>query len=155
MQAERRKQRRFKVKDNTFAVINPDPVKMVPIVDIAMGGMGIYVDNEAIWMSDCSKLEIMAADCSFYLDNLPFEIITNSKAFPWDVSNMLDGRRYSLKFGNLRPAQKSRLKYFMRNYTRSGSKLQLLQKISNLLHPTWTNSHSDQSCNLGIRQGLH
>jgi hypothetical protein len=152
MQAERRKQRRFKVKDNTFAVINPDPVKMVPIVDIAMGGMGIYVDNRAKWMSDSSKLEIMAADCSFYLDNLPFELITNFKAFPWDVSNTLDGRRYSLKFGNLRPAQKSRLKYFMRNYTRGRSNL--LQKISNLLHPTWTNSYSDQSCSLGIRQGL-
>jgi c-di-GMP-binding flagellar brake protein YcgR len=153
MQAERRKQRRFKVKENTFAVINPDPVKMVPIVDISMGGLGIYVDNGAKWMNDCSKLEIMAADCSFYLDNLPFESITNSKAFPWDVSNMLDGRRYSLKFGNLRPAQKTRLKYFMRNYTHGSSKL--LQKISNLLHPTWINSYSDQGCTLGIRQGLH
>jgi len=155
MQAERRKQRRFKVKDNAFAVINPDPVKMVPIVDIAMGGLGIYVDSGVKWVNDCSKLEIMVADCSFYLDNLPVEIITNFKAFPWDASNVLDGRRYSLKFGNLRPAQKSRLKHFMRNYTRSSSKLQLMRKISNLLHPTWTNSYPEQSCRLGFRQGLH
>jgi c-di-GMP-binding flagellar brake protein YcgR len=155
MQAERRKHRRFKVKDNAFAVINPDPVKMVPIVDIAMGGLGIYVDTGVKWVNDCSKLEIMAADCSFYLDNLPVEIITNFKAFPWDASNVLDGRRYSLKFGNLRPAQKSRLKHFMRKYTRSSSKLQLMRKISNLLHPTWTNNYSEQSCRLGFRQGLH
>ena len=151
MKAERRKHRRFKVKDNAFAVINPDPVKMVPIVDIAMGGLGIYVDNEAKWMNDCPKLEIMVADCSFYLDNLPFEIIADHKAFPWDTSHMLDGRRYSLKFGNLRPVQKSRLKYFMRNYTRSRSKFKLVRKISNLLHPNWTNNYSEQSCNLGIR----
>lgn len=155
MQAERRKQRRFKVKDNTFAVINPDPVKMVPIVDIAMGGLGIYVDNGAKWMNDCPKLEIMVADCSFYLDNLPFEIIANVKTFPWDASDMPDGRRVSLKFGNLRPVQKSRLKYFMRNYTRNGSKLKLLQRVSNLLHPTWPNSYSEQSCNFRIRQGLY
>ena len=155
MQAERRKHRRFRVKDNAFAVINPDPVKMVPIVDIAMGGLGIYVDNGAKWMNDCPKLEIMVADCSFYLDNLPFEIISNVKTFPWDASDMPDGRRISLKFGNLRPVQKSRLKYFMRNYTRGGSKLQLLQRFSNLLHPTWPNSYSEQSCNFRIRQGLH
>ena len=53
MQVERRKQRRFKVKDNTFAVINPDPVKMVPIVDIAMGGMVIFFDNGAKCMNVC------------------------------------------------------------------------------------------------------
>ena len=155
MQAERRKHRRFKVRDNAFAVVNPNPVKMVPIVDIAIGGLGIYVDSGANWMIDCTKLEIMVADCSFYLDNLPFEVITNVKAFPWDASNILNGRRYSLKFGNLRPAQKSRLKYFMRNYTRGSSKWQLMRKISNLLHPTWTNSYSEQSCRLGFRQGLH
>ena len=155
MHAERRKHRRFKVKDNAFAVISPDPVKMVPILDIAMGGLGIYVDDGAKWMKNSPKLEIMVADCSFYLDNLPFEIIANFKAFSSDASNMLDGRRYSLKFGNLRPVQKSRLKYFMRNYTSGGSKLQLLRRFSNLLHPTWKNKYSEQSCNLGIWQGLH
>jgi len=155
MQAERRKHRRFKVKDNAFAVINPDPVKLVPILDIAMGGIGIYVDDGAKWMKDSQKLELMVADCSFYLDNLPFEIISNFKAFPWDASNILDGRRYGLKFGILRPAQKSRLKHFMRNYTRGGSKLQFMRKFSKMMHPSWTNRYSEQSCNLGIWQGLH
>jgi c-di-GMP-binding flagellar brake protein YcgR len=155
MQAERRKHRRFKVNDNAFAVINPDPVKLVPILDIGMGGIGIYVDDGAKWMNDSPKLEIMMADCSFYLDNLSFEIIAKFRAFPEDASNILDGRRYSLKFGNLRPAQKSRLKYFIRNYTRGGSKLQILRRLSKLLHPTWTNKYAEQSCNLGIWQGLH
>ena len=155
MQAERRKHRRFNVKDNAYAVINTDPVYMVPIVDIAMGGMGIYVDNGAKWMNDYPKLEIMVADCSFYLDNLPFEIIADHKAFPWDTSGMLDGRRYHLKFGNLRPAQKSRLKYFMRNYIRGSSKFQLLRRISDLLHRTWTKNYSEHSYSLGTRQGLH
>ena len=155
MKAERRNHRRYKVKENAFAVINPEPVKLVPVLDVAMGGLGIYVDDGAKWMDDSPKLELMVADCSFYLDNLPFEIIAYFKTFPWDASNMLDGRRYSLKFGNLRPVQKSRLKYFMRNYTRGGSKLQLLRRFSNLLHPTWKNKYSEQSCNLGIWQGLH
>ena len=154
MQTEQRKHRRFKVKENAFAVINQDPVKLVPILDVAMGGLGVYVNDGAKWINDSQKLEIMVADCSFYLDNLPFEIISNFRAFPGDASNMLDGNRYSLKFGNLRPAQKSRLKYFIRNYTRRGSKFQLLQKFNKLLHTTWTNKYTEQNCNLGIWQGL-
>jgi len=155
MQAEKRKHRRFRVKENAFAVINQDPVRLVPILDIAMGGLGIYVNDGAKWMNDSQKLEIMVADCSFYLDSIPFEIISNFRAFPGDASNMLDGRRYSLKFGNLRPVQKARLKYFIRNYAHGGSKFQFLWKFSKLLHPTWTNKYAGQSCNLGIWQGLH
>ena len=155
MQTEQRKHRRFKVKENAFAVLNQNPVRLVPILDIAMGGLGIYVNDGAKWMNDSQKLEIMVADCSFYLDSIPFEIISNFRAFPGDASNMLDGRRYSLKFGNLRPAQKARLKYFIRNYTRGGSKFQFLRKFSKLLHPARTNIYAEQSCNLGIWQSLH
>ena len=155
MHAEKRKHRRHRVQGNSFAVINQDPVRLVPILDIAMGGLGIYVNDGAKWINDSQKLEIMVADCSFYLDNIPFEIIANFRAFPGDASSMLDGRRYSLKFGNLRPAQKARLKYFIRNYTHGGSKFQFLRKFSKLLHPTWTNEYAEQRCNLGIWQGLN
>ena len=154
MQTEQRKHRRFKVKENAFAVFNQDPVRLVPILDIAMGGLGIYVNDGAKWMNDSQKLEIMVADCSFYLDSIPFEIISNFKAFTGDASNILDSRRYSLKFGNLRPVQKSRLKYFMRNYARGSSKLKILRRFSDLLHPIWSNHYSGQSCSLGIRPGF-
>lgn len=155
METERRAHRRFKAKENAFAVINKDPVKLVPILDVAIGGLGIFVNDAARWVNDSPKLEIMAADCSFYLDSIPFEIKSNSKAVHGESSNMLDGRRYSLKFGNLRPVQKSRLKYFIRNYTNGGSKFQFLRRFSKLIHPNWTHKYSEQSCNLGMWQGLH
>ena len=155
MQTERRKYRRYNVKENAFAVITQDPVRLVPILDVAMGGLGIYVNDEAKWINSSTKLEIMVADCSFYLDSVPFEIISNLRAFSAASSNMLDGRRYSLKFGNLRPVQKARLKYFIRRYTHGGSKFQFLHKFSKLLGRTWTNKYTQQSCNLGIWQGLH
>lgn len=155
METERRKHRRYTVKENAFAVINKEPVRLVPILDVAMGGLGIYVNDGAKWMNDSPKLEIMVADCSFYLDSIPFEIKSDSRALHEGASNMLDGRRYSLKFGNLRPVQKSRLKYFIRNYTHGGSKFQFLRKFSKFLHPAWQNKYAEQSCNLGMWQGLH
>ena len=154
MNIERREHRRFRVKNNAFTVINPDPVKLVPILDIGMGGLGFYLDNGAQWLKESSKLEIMVADCSFYLENLPFQIISKFKAFPADASNLIDGRRYGLKFGNLRPSQKSHLKYFIRNYTERSTILHFLQNFSKLLQPIWANKYSSQSCNTKIWQGL-
>jgi hypothetical protein len=136
-------------------VINSDPVKVVPIIDIGMGGLGIYLDDGARWMDTSSKLEIMVADCSFYLEKLPFQIVANVRAFPDNTANLMDGRRYGIKFGNLRPAQKAQLKYFIRNYTEGGLILQFQQKINQLLHPIWASKYASDSCKTGIWQSLH
>lgn len=155
MQVERRRHPRYKVKDDAFAIISPEPVRLVPILDIAMGGIGVYVNNEDPWLNRVSKLEIMVADCSFYLTNIPFESVSNGKAFPANPSNLIDGRRCSLKFGTLTHRQKSELKYFIRNYVQRGTLWQVMQKFSKVLHPTRAHQHSEPSCNTGVWQNLH
>jgi hypothetical protein len=155
MQVERRRQQRFKIKDNAFAIINLEPVRLVPILDIAMGGVGVYVNGRDQWLNEASKLEIMVADCSFYLENLPFESISDFKAFPANPSNLLDGRHCSLKFGTLTPSQKSELKYFIRNYAQGGTIWQVMHKFSKVLHPLRVHKHSGPSCNIGIWQNWH
>jgi len=155
MKNERRKHQRYRVKDNVFAVINPQPVKVVPIIDISIGGLGIYLDEGARWLNTSSQLEIMVADCSFYLEKLPFRIVADVRAFPNNNSSLMDGRRYSIRLGNLRPAQKTQLKYFMRNYTEKGAISSLLQSINKFLHPIWTKKYSGQSCHTRIWQGPH
>ena len=91
MQVERRMNQRYTVKDNAFAIINPEPVRLVPILDIALGGVGVYVNTEDHWLNKVSTLEIMGADCSFYLVNLPVASISNFKAFPANPSHLIDG----------------------------------------------------------------
>ena len=154
MKVERRKNRRFQVKDKCFTVINPDPVKLVPIIDISLGGLGFYFNDNEDWLNTTSKLEIMAADCSFYMEKLPFAVVSKSRAFPTQSTSLLDGRRYSLKFGHLQPNQKSQLKYFIRNYTEGRYILQFQQKISKLLQPIRANKHTSDSCKPGIWQSL-
>ena len=154
MQIERRKNARYQVNDDAFAVINPEPVKLVPILDIAMDGIGVYVNNEDKWLNNATKIEIMVADCSFYLENIPFESIHDAKVFPADASNLLNGRRCSLKFGKLTTSQKSELKYFIRNYTQRGTFRQVLQKFTKMLQNFKAHKHSPSSCNTGIWQNL-
>ena len=152
---ERRGHPRYRVKDNAFAVTNPEPVKLVPILDIAMGGLGVYVNDGVMWMNESAKLEIMVADCSFYLENLPFDLISNLKAFPASPSNLLDGRRFGLQFGKLMPRQQSELKYFIRNYTEGRLISQLLQRFNKVIHPLRARRYASQGCNTGIWQSLH
>ena len=154
MQAERRKNRRFQVKDSGFAVINPDPVKLAPIIDISLGGLAFYLNDHEKWMRPSSKLEIMVADCSFFMEKLPFEIISNTRAFPTKSTSLLDGQRYSLKFGHLQPNQKSQLKYFIRNHAAGGFVLQLQQKATKLLRTLRANKSANDSCKPGIWQSL-
>ena len=155
MNVERRQNRRFQVKDKCFAVINPDPVKLVPIIDISLGGLGFYLSDSPGGLNRTSRLEIMVADCSFYLEKLPFSVVSNARAFPNRSTSLLDGRRYGLKFGHLQPNQKSRLKYFIRTYAEGGTLFQFQQKLSKLLHPIWTSKHTSESCKPGLWQNLH
>jgi hypothetical protein len=152
MQGERRKLQRYRVKDNAFAIINPEPVRLVPILDIAMGGLGVYVDTEDQWLNNASKLEIMVADCSFYLQNIPFEFISDFKAFPASPSTLMNGRRRGLKFGALTVSQKAELKHFIRHYTQSGTFWQIVRKLSKALRPNGANKHTGSACNTSIWQ---
>lgn len=155
MQLERRKYARFRAKANAFAVINPEPVQLVPILDIAMGGLAVYCNESALRITESSKLEIMTADCSFYMENIPFVLISNLKAFPAHPSNLIDGRRFSLQFGRLMPHQNSQLKYFIRNYTEGSVMRQLVRRLNELLHPFRMPKYAGQNCNTGLWQGLH
>ena len=81
MRVERRKSARYCVRDPVFAVFTPEPARMVPIIDIGLGGLGVSVNRTGgseHWLQSCSFLEIMAADGSFYLDNLPYELLPES-----------------------------------------------------------------------------
>ena len=155
MRDERRTYQRYRVKDRAYAVINPEPVKLVPILDIALEGIGVYVNDGEELLKESSKLEIMVADCSFYLENLPFESISTIKAFPANASNLLEGRRCSIKFGKLTSRQESELKYFIRNYTQRGMIMQVMQKFRMLVSSFGDNQHTGQSCNTGIWQNFH
>ncbi|MGD9115467.1 MAG: hypothetical protein PVI77_24125, partial [Desulfobacterales bacterium] len=109
MQVERRESQRYPVKDNAYAVLNPDPLKVVPILDVGAGGLGIYIDDNGKLLDTSSKLEILVSDCSFHLENLPFKVILNRGVLSDDTPNLLAGQRCSLKFGSLMSRQKSQL----------------------------------------------
>ena len=136
MVIERRKNSRFCVRDNAFAVFGPEPVKLAPIVDISLGGLGIGVngiDLEVDGLEIPAKLEIVIDDGCFYMDKLPYQLLTQYRNFSGNAVGSFQNI-YGLKFVDLMPSQQTRLKYFIRNHTRGGMTPKFIRKFNRHFH---------------------
>jgi hypothetical protein len=136
MEIERRKYPRFRVRDNAFAVFQPEPVKMVPIVNVGLGGLGIGfngINTSDEWLNKAFYLEILIDDCSFYMDNIGYELLSKFRSVPRNAVSSFQNI-YGLKFIDLMPSQQSQLKYFIRNHTTGGMTPKFIRKFNQHFH---------------------
>mgnify|MGYP001332713761 CR=1 FL=1 len=136
MEIERRRHPRFKIRGNAFAVFQPEPVKLVPIVDIGLGGLGIGVNGintSAEWLNGSSCLEILIDDCSFYMDNLGYELLPKFRSVPRNAASPFQ-KIYGLKFIDLMSSQQYQLKSFIRNHTTGGMTPKFIRKFNQNFH---------------------
>ena len=99
------------------AVFNAKPVKLGKIDNISIGGLMFHhVDSEA-QLSRALVLDILMADCGFYLANMPFKIITDV-VIPDEISsNAFELRQVRLQFQKLNTLQRARLEKFIVNHS--------------------------------------
>jgi hypothetical protein len=115
-ESERRKHKRYPVKNGAFAVLGPPSTKIGQIINISMGGLAFgYIAGKE--PSDTSfELGILLAEDSFHLTKVPFKTVSDQEAKEVPFSS-LTMRRCGVQFGELRPNQMSQLEYFMQNHT--------------------------------------
>jgi hypothetical protein len=116
--AERRKFRRFRVKNPAFVVFNTEPTKLGEIIDISMSGLSFryMVDSEEL-VNQSRELDILFGDDDFYLDRLLFVTISDrmtSNGLPFSTMLM---RRRGVQFSDLSAPQQSELEYFITHNT--------------------------------------
>jgi hypothetical protein len=136
MTIERRKNPRFYVRSNAFALFKSDPAKLIPIVDISLGGMGIGLNGINMnpdGLSDASRLEILTDDCGFFMDQLPYRLLLPYRRFTQTGLGSFQ-HIYGVQFIDLMTSQKSRLKHFIRNHTRGGMAPKFMHKFNQHLH---------------------
>lgn len=116
---ERRKHKRFRVSDGSFAVLGPTGGKIGRIIDMSMGGLGFsYIGGEE--QDDTSyELSILLAEDSFHLTKIPFRTVWDMEANEVPFSS-LSMRRCGVEFGDLTNTQVSNMEYFMQNHTLGG-----------------------------------
>ncbi len=92
------------------------PIKLGRINNISMGGLVFrYIESQA-QSNESSVLDILFADCGFYLGNVSFKTISDielSEDVPIDSVKM---KQLRVQFKKITPNQKIQLDYFIRNH---------------------------------------
>jgi hypothetical protein len=136
---EQRRHQRFHLNDDAFALIRSIPARPLNIQGKSMGGIACAVfkarparlgkiDNIGMGglmfqhiagksqLNRTFVLEILSADCRFYLAKMPFEIKADV-GLPDDIpGSSIEMRQVRLQFQNLSDSQQARLKEFLINH---------------------------------------
>lgn len=137
---ERRKHKRYPVKDGTFAllrstsiefskirdmsmgqiafaVIKSKPVKMGQIKNMSMNGLAFdYIESQGKAIK-VFKLDILLAQNAFYLGKLLFKPVFDYVIDSEIPLNTFTMRRCGVEFGELTSRQKTELEYFINHHT--------------------------------------
>jgi len=121
---ERRKQSRFKIKGRAFVEFQkhrffklgkPHVIKSAEIIDVSLEGLAFQYTDRNMWAHDFNELSISKTDDDIKIGNIPFKAVSDFSVSR--LSNSMFIRRCGIKFGELTPAQKLQLDYFIRNHT--------------------------------------
>ena len=114
---ERRKHKRFKVQDGTFAVLTPHFYNWGQIIDISKGGLAFRYTGNELPPNVSSNLGISLANIGFYLGRVPFKAISDFEIDNEVAYSFTTTRRCGVEFGELTLNQISQLEYFMGNHS--------------------------------------
>jgi hypothetical protein len=113
---ERRKDRRFQVRNGAFVILKPSGVTACRLLNISMDGLTFDCVSGQAEPVEATELDIFLTDVPIHVSDIPCRSI-------WDLtvyerpSVALYRRRCGVQFGELTPVQKAQLEYFIQNYT--------------------------------------
>jgi hypothetical protein len=114
---ERRKLKRFRVQEDAFAVIRPDCTRLGQIMNISYEGLAFQYPVAAHQGNVASEIDIFLKGDSFYLEDIPFETVSDRRATRKASKGFLPMRRCSVRFKDLTGTQIAQLEYFIQNHT--------------------------------------
>lgn len=138
--AEKRQHKRYRADKSTFAVLRSrpadigpilnksmaevamavfrsKPVRMGRVIDISKDGLSFSYLETKLHPRQSLGLEILLADCGFYLVKIPFQVVSDIR-MPHEIPKAsIANWRCGVKFGALKQNQADRLEHFLNNHT--------------------------------------
>lgn len=134
---ERREHMRFNVKDGSFAVLRSRPAKsgqmngecrntaelaklstkLAKIIDISDNGLAFHYIESQNRSKDLAELDLLFANDGFYLDKILIKRVVDFTIDPEICRGSFVIRRCGVQFSQLKFTQRTRLGYFLKNYT--------------------------------------
>lgn len=120
---ERRKHDRFKLQNAVFLLTRPFVVKTATIKDISLGGLSYRCARSERHPCEILLVNLLTADLNhcFRLENLPVQSIGEPFPISIQINTLFQKKSLlmtdcRLQFHDLRPYQRERLKFLIRNY---------------------------------------
>ena len=114
---EKRKHRRFQVKDNAFVELDVKPIIIGQLIDISRGGLAFRYAANYTPPSDLLELNIYSLSNGFSLEKVHVHTILDNLIRSESSFNLTKMRRRNVEFLEVNKNQKSQLSYFIQNYT--------------------------------------
>jgi c-di-GMP-binding flagellar brake protein YcgR len=119
-QSERRKYKRFNVKDLAIAVPNIPSSQIGRIVNISKGGMAVRYLEQSNWLGNAAAVDILV-NSNFLMADIPIENVFDFKVENHFSFSIINERQCCLQFGALPPEQELLLDDFIIKYTAGSS----------------------------------
>ena len=122
--AELRKQNRFKLREGIivafqkprlFNLGRPRIVKTASIIDINRRGLAFQYMSHKMWPAEFNKLSILQITDEIEIDNVPYEVVSDFKAYNFTKSKPI--RKCGVKFGELTLNQTILLNHLLLSYS--------------------------------------
>ena len=113
---EQRRHKRFRVKDNAFAVHRDYVTKLGKILDISISGLSFSYIDDGKRLKGSYDLDIFLSGNGFRLEKVQIKIISDTQIVSKIPFSSIIMRRCGVQFEELSDNQISHLEYFIRNY---------------------------------------
>lgn len=112
---DRRKHKRHRVKDNSYAAISPHSKKFGKILNISRGGLVFeYFYNDELENSDHDQTIYLSSN-GWFVENIPFKVIDDLEIANNLSFNLMKMRKQRVQFSNISPKQSFALDFYIRN----------------------------------------
>ena len=116
MEIERRKHKRFKVKERVFVEFSVNPIKVGEMIDISAGGLSFrYIDNGEM-IQKSLEIKIYYSQSGFASERMAVRNVWDAIIKPKFSIGIIKTRRRGAYFENLTLTQKSQIEYLIQNY---------------------------------------
>lgn len=112
---DRRKDKRFKLKNPAFAIMNNSPKRIGKITDISKSGLAIRYSKNGEGSDDLKELDIFRSDFSFHIGVIKAKTISDIEIIDKTLIGAKEMRRCGIQFEDLSNNQLCQLETFIQN----------------------------------------
>ena len=119
LHTERRQHQRYRVQKNAYALLRNESIYPGQITEISLGGMVFRYNSKNGNSPEASEIDIISADYTeaVLIRHLDIKTVSDLAISEENAAGSVRLRKQVVRFEDLTRSQRSRLKYFIRDYS--------------------------------------